>query len=97
MRVNLVHWNSLHSKKAILPTFSGLTSHFLCENHKARTYNLHHRKAWSVAVILSLRGQTDAKSGAINCTTRWQYNVHCILQGLLTLIALNLQTLGWRW
>ena len=55
MRVNLVHWNSLHSKKAILPTFSGQTPHFLGENHKTRTYNLHHRKAWFVAVILSLR------------------------------------------
>ena len=28
MRVNLLHWNSLHSKKAILPTFSGQTQHF---------------------------------------------------------------------
>ena len=55
MHVNLVHWNSLHPKKAILPTFSGQTPHFLGENHKTRTYNLHHRKAWSVAVILSLR------------------------------------------
>ena len=55
MRVNLVHWNSLHSKKAILPNFSGQTPHFLGANHKTRTYNLHHWKAWSVAVILSLR------------------------------------------
>ena len=55
MRVNLVHWNSLHSKKAILPTFSGQTPHFLSENYKTRTYNLHHRKAWFVAVILSQR------------------------------------------
>ena len=53
--VNLVHWNSLHPKKAILPTFLGQTPHFLCENHKTRTNNLHHRKAGSVAVILSLR------------------------------------------
>ena len=53
MRVNLAHWNSLHSKKAILPTFSGQTPHFLGENHKINTYNLHHWKAWSVAVILS--------------------------------------------
>ena len=29
MRVNLVHWNSLHSKKAILPTFSWQTPLFL--------------------------------------------------------------------
>ena len=55
MRENLVHWNSLHSKKAILPTFLGQTPQFLCENYKNRTYNLHHQKAWSVAVILSLR------------------------------------------
>ena len=55
MRVNLVHWNSLHSKKAILPTFSEQTPHFLDENHKTRTNHLHPQKAWSVAVILSLR------------------------------------------
>ena len=54
MRVNLVNWNSLHSKKAILPTFSGQTPHFLGENHKTRTFNLHHWKVCSFAVILSL-------------------------------------------
>ena len=53
--VNLVHWNSLHPKNAIIPTFLGQTPHFLCENHKTRTCILHHRKAGSVAVILSLR------------------------------------------
>ena len=53
--VNLVHWNSLHPKKAILPTLLGQTPHFLCENHKTRSNNLHHWKAVSVAVILSLR------------------------------------------
>ena len=37
MRVNLVHWNSLHSKKAILRTFSGQAPHFLGENHKTIT------------------------------------------------------------
>ena len=52
---NLVHWNSLHPKNAILPTFLGQTPHFLCENEENRTDNLHHRKALSVAVILSLR------------------------------------------
>ena len=40
--VILVHWNSLHSKKTYL------------FRTKTRTYNLHHRKAWSAAVILSL-------------------------------------------
>ena len=54
MRVDLIHWNSLQSKKAILPTFSGQTPHFLGENHTTRMYNLHHQKAWSVAVFLSL-------------------------------------------
>ena len=44
-----------HPKKAILPTFSGQTPHFFGENQKTRTYNLYHRKAWSVAVILSLK------------------------------------------
>ena len=53
--VNLVYWNSLHPKKAILPTFSGQTPHFLGENHNTRTKNLNHRKAGSVAVTLSLR------------------------------------------
>ena len=52
---NLVHWNSLHPINAILPTFLGQTPHFLCENEENRTDNLHHRKALSVAVILSLR------------------------------------------
>ena len=55
MNVNLEHWNSLHPKKAIIPTFSGQTPNFLGENQKNRTNNLHHRKAGSVAVILSLR------------------------------------------
>ena len=55
MRVNLVHWNSMQLKKASLPTFSGQTPLVLSENHKTRTYNLHHRKFLSVTVILSLR------------------------------------------
>ena len=55
MNVNLVHWNSLHPKKAIIPTFSEQTPNFLGENQKTRTKNLYHRKAGSVAVILSLR------------------------------------------
>ena len=38
MRVNLIHWNSLQSKKAVLPTFSGQTPHFLGENHTTRMY-----------------------------------------------------------
>ena len=41
--VNLVHWNSLHPKKAIL--FTGQIPHFLCENHNTRTSNLHLRNA----------------------------------------------------
>ena len=53
--MNLVHWNSLHQKHAILPTFLGQTPHFLCEHQKTKTNNLNHRKAVSVAVILSLR------------------------------------------
>ena len=55
MNVNLVHWNSLHPKKAIIPTFSGQTPNVLGENQKTRTNNIHHRKAGFVAVILSLR------------------------------------------
>ena len=53
--MNLVHWNSLHPKKAILPTFLGRTPYFHSENQKPRTNNLHHCKAGTVAVILSLR------------------------------------------
>ena len=55
MHVNLVYWISLHLKKAILPTFLGQTPHFISEKQKHGTNNLHHRKAGSVAVILSLR------------------------------------------
>ena len=74
MHVNLVHWNSLHSKNAILPTFSGLTPDFLGKNHKTRTYNLYHRNAWFVAVILSLRVgvQHKLKRGEIMLSTQWQ-------------------------
>ena len=50
---NLVHWNSLHPKKAILPTVLGQTPCFHSENHIPRTNNLHHRKAGTLAVILA--------------------------------------------
>ena len=52
--MKLVHWNSLHQKKAILHTFSGQTTHFLGEDHKTRTNNLHYRKAGFVAIFLAL-------------------------------------------
>ena len=70
--MNLVPWNSLHQKNAILSTILGQTPHFLCEIHKTRTNNLHHRKAGSVAVILSRRGggPTYTKSGAIIFATQ---------------------------
>ena len=55
MNVNLVHWNSLHRKKAIIPTFSGQTPNFLGENYNTRTKNLYPQNVGSVAVILSLR------------------------------------------
>ena len=55
MNVNLVHWNSLHPKKAIIHSFSGPTPNFLCENRSTRTNDLHHWKSGSAAVILSLR------------------------------------------
>ena len=54
--MNLVHWNSLHPKKAILPTFYlGQAHHFIGKKFKTKTNNLHHQKAECVAVILSLR------------------------------------------
>ena len=74
MNVNLVHWNSLHPKKAIIPHFFlGQTPNFLGENQPNRTYNLDHWKAGSVAVILSLRvGVQHTKSGALILPTQWQ-------------------------
>ena len=54
MNVNLVHWNSLHPKKAIIPTFSGQTPSSLGENHKTRTNNLHHRVG-----VMSMRSGND--------------------------------------
>ena len=53
--VHLVHWNSLHPKKAVIPTFQDIYKIFSVQNHKTRTNNLHHGKAGSVAVVLSLR------------------------------------------
>ena len=54
--VNLVHWKSLHPKKGHFTYFFfGQTPHLLGEKLKTRTNNLDHRKAGSVAVILSLR------------------------------------------
>ena len=53
--MNFVYWISLHPKKAILPIFLGQTPHFTNEKQKSRTKNLHHWKAGSVVVILSLR------------------------------------------
>ena len=50
-----MHVNFAHSKKTIKHTFSGPSLNFLGKNHKTRTNNLHHHKAGSVAVILSLR------------------------------------------
>ena len=53
MDVNLVHWNSLHLKKAVLPTFLGQTPNFLVKNHETSTNNLHHQKAISIAGFLA--------------------------------------------
>ena len=56
MHVNLVYWISLHPKKAILPAFLGQTPHIISENKKRKEIkNLHHWKAGSIAVILSLK------------------------------------------
>ena len=70
MNVNLVQWNSLNPKKAIIPTFSGQTQIFLGENNKTRINNLHHRKDSSVAVILSLRVGVQHKQ------KKWCNNVY---------------------
>ena len=40
MHVNLVHWNSLHPKKAIIPNFCGQTLNFFGKNHKTRIIKL---------------------------------------------------------
>ena len=79
MRVSLVYWNSQHPK-GHFTYFSGQTPHFLSDKQKPRSNNLHHQKSWSVPV------QLIQKSVAIICSTRWQSNVHCILQGLLVAI-----------
>ena len=55
MHLNIVYWNSLQSKEAVLPTFSAQTPHVLGEKQKIWTNHLHHRKAGSVSLILSLR------------------------------------------
>ena len=78
MHVNFVYWISLHPNKTIVPTFLGQTPHFISEKQKPRTNNLHHWKAGSVAVKLSLRVGVQH----IQKVARWQSNVHCILQGL---------------
>ena len=65
MNVNFVYWISLRPKKTILPTILGQTPHFISEKQEHATNNLHHRKAWSVAVILSIRVQIIQKSGPI--------------------------------
>ena len=63
---------------------SGQTWKILSEKQKARSNNLHLLKAVSVAVLKPKGGDpTYTKSGAIICSTLWQSNVHCILQGLL--------------
>ena len=54
MHVNLEYLISLHPKKGILLTFSGQTPHFLDKKQETRTNNLHHWKAGSVEVFLSL-------------------------------------------
>ena len=74
LHVNLVHSNSLHPQKAILPMFLGQTPRFLGEKLKNSTNNLHHQKALSVAVILSLMVvvQHLQKREAIMLSTRWK-------------------------
>ena len=47
MNVNLFHWNSLHSKKAIIPTFVRTFTKFSRWKNNNRTNNLHHLKAGS--------------------------------------------------
>ena len=83
--VNLVHWNSLHPKKASWPNFSEQTPHFLSENNKTGTNNLHPPKTWSVAVILSLRLWVQNIQKEVQwCFQRGGSRMYnCILQGLL--------------
>ena len=74
------------TKKGFFATFSGQSLHFIVEILYTRTNNLHHRKAGSVMVILRLRVQHILQSGAIICSTLWQSNVYCILQGLVKVL-----------
>ena len=68
--MNLVHWNSLHPKNSILPTLLGQTPHFLCENHKASTNNLHH---W---IVMQPSAQLHSFVQFYSCTVV-QSSVHC--------------------
>ena len=52
--MTLVHWISLHLKRATSTTILKPTPHLLGEKLKAGINNLPHQKAGSVAVILSL-------------------------------------------
>ena len=60
MHVNLDYLISLHAKKAILPTFSGQTPHFLGKKQETRTNNLkpngssisEHFYFWSIPFLL---------------------------------------------
>ena len=71
---NLVHWNSLHPKNAILPTFLGQTPHFLCENKKKHNWQPTPSESWVRCCHFEPKGggPTYTKSGAIIFSTRWQ-------------------------
>ena len=75
MYKNLVH-SSTAPKKAILPTFSGHTQHFLCKNHKTITKDLLHQKFVYIALFSLWVGPVYTKGGAIILSMHWQSHLY---------------------
>ena len=84
VHVNWDGWISLHPKKAILPTFLGQTPNCLGEKQKKKIEQPTPLESWVCYIFLEPKVGVLAytKSGEIICSTLWQSNVHCILQGL---------------
>ena len=72
--INLVHWNSLHPKKAILLIFFWTNTTFPLWNSQNQKKQPRPSKSWVRCGQFEPKGggQTYTKSGAIIVTTRWQ-------------------------
>ena len=69
--VKLVHWNSLHSKKAILTTFLGQTPYFLGENHNNQILQHAPLKSWVRCNFF------EPKGGVLHIQEVVQYFLQC--------------------